>query len=444
MQIYLVGGAVRDQLLGIDSADRDFVVVGATPELMLSSGYHQVGHDFPVFLHPDTHEEYALARTEKKEGYGYLGFSCDFNEHITLEEDLKRRDLTINAMAMDAKGKIIDPYHGQDDLRHKILRHVSDAFVEDPLRVLRVARFYARFHHLGFKIAPETLELMRFISESGELEALTSERVFQELNKALMTKSPHKFILALRQVGALKEVLPELDKLFGVPGPKRWHPEIDSGIHTCMTLERIARENDNPIVRFAMLCHDLGKGETPVMLWPCHKLHDALGQKPLKCMCQRLKVPREYEDFASVVVLNHSTMHHLYRNGAEGIVKLFNAIDAFRKPNRVKPFAQCCKCDFLGRKGFEERPFPRMEYFLEMFEICNSVKAGEFVEQGFTGLQIKEEVFKRRVNLIEEYFRSIPANELNDADNEEQPELPPAKCYPLRKPQNQNSIQFRK
>ncbi len=436
MQIYLVGGAVRDRLLGIENSDRDYVVVGATVEQMLEQGFTQVGHDFPVFLHPKTKEEYALARTERKSGKGYLGFICDFNQDITLEDDLIRRDLTINAMAMSEDGTIIDPYHGQDDLKRKVLRHVSEAFVEDPLRVLRVARFYARFAHLGFTIADETLTLMRSIVRKGELANLTPERIFNELKKALSTRSPHKFILALRQVGALKKVLPEVDRLFGVPGPKRWHPEIDSGIHTCLTLEQIAKETDDPLIRFAMLCHDLGKGETPRVLWPCHKLHDKLGEKPLRCLCQRLRVPVDYEQFALMVVLNHSYFHHLYKYGAKGIVELFDGMDAWRKPERIKPYALCCKCDFLGRKGFEERPFPRIDYFLKIFEICLGVKAREFVELGYSGIEIKEQMFKKRVQLVEEYCKTIPRSELDDSENEEPAKLKKKKRTYERKPQN--------
>src|SRR5574344_83645 len=436
MQVYLVGGAVRDKLLGLDKADRDYVVVGSTVENMLKNGFSQVGHDFPVFLHPKTHEEYALARTERKNGHGYLGFNCDFNENITLEEDLIRRDLTINAIAMDEDGKLYDPFHGVDDLKNKVLRHVSGAFVEDPLRVLRVARFYARFCHLGFTIAPETKELMRKIALSGELKALTPERIFIELQKALSTKSPEEFILALREVEALKEVLPEVDKLFGIPGPMRWHPEIDSGIHTCMTLKKCASETDCPVTRFAMLCHDLGKGETPTILWPHHRLHNQLGEKPLKCLCQRLKVPVEYEQFAHLVVLYHSEMHHLYRNGPEGIVTLFNKLDAWRRPERVEPFTLCCKCDFVGRKGFEDRPFPRADYFLQMFSICQEVKAKEFVELGFIGKDIGEKMMEKRALLIEEYVKTIPLNELDDSNNEVPANIKPKDITYERKPQN--------
>lgn len=441
MQVYLVGGAVRDELLGLQGSDKDYVVVGSSVKEMLDNGYTQVGHDFPVFLHPKTHEEYALARTEAKNGHGYLGFNCNFSPDITLEEDLKRRDLTINAIAKDSQGNLYDPYHGVDDLKNKVLRHVSDAFIEDPLRILRVARFYAKFYSYGFTVAEETKALMRKIAKSGELSTLTSERVFLELQKALKTDNPEQFILLLRQVEALKVILPEVDKLFGVPGPKRWHPEIDSGIHTCMTINRICKESTDPIVRFAMLCHDLGKGETPTVLWPHHRLHNSLGEKPLKCLCQRLKVPSDYQDFALIVVLYHSEMHHLYRKGAEGIVKLFERLDGFRKPERIKPFMLCCKCDFLGRLGFENRPFPRAQYFLEMFAICQTVKAKEFVELGFKGIEIKEKIHERRVELIEEYFKTVPNYELNDSNNEKPAQLKAKDQTYERKPQNKQRDQ---
>lgn len=439
MKIYLVGGAVRDSLLGLKSYDRDYVVVGSNVQKMLDLGYTQVGHDFPVFLHPKTKEEYALARTERKNGVGYLGFSCDFNEHITLEEDLKRRDLTINAMAMDDKGNIIDPYHGKEDLNNKILAHVSEAFVEDPLRVLRVARFYAKLYDLGFKIAPQTKDLMRHMVKNGDLEHLTSERVFIELQKALTTKHPERFILAMREVGALKVVLPEIDKLFGVPGPKKWHPEIDSGIHTCLTLECICKFTDDPVTRFAMLCHDLGKGETPTILWPHHRIHNELGIKPLTCLCQRLKVPTDYEQFAKLVVLYHSYMHHLYRKGGQGIVALFNHLDAWRKPQRVEPFALCCKCDFLGRTGFENRLFKRYDYFLKIFDLCNQVKASKFVELGFKGKQISEKLQLERERLVDEYLKTLPQGELDDSDNEKPSNINKDPEDYNRKPQNQVS-----
>lgn len=417
MKVYLVGGAVRDHLLGLSGADRDYVVVGSTIEEMLSKGFQQVGRDFPVFLHPQTKEEYALARTERKNGHGYHGFVCDFSPQTTLEEDLARRDLTINAIVQDENGNIYDPYHGQDDLQKGLLRHVSPAFVEDPLRVLRVARFAARFSSLGFKIAAETLALMEQISASGELASLTPERVWIETYKALNSPDPEIYLDVLHYVGALKYILPEVDKLSGVPGPARWHPEIDTLVHTMMTVHRVSQESPDPMVRFAMMCHDLGKGLTPPDNWPHHRDHNVLGLKPLKVLCDRLKVPHDYYDFAKLVVFYHSFVHHLYQGGAEGIVQLLDHLDAWRRPERIKPWILCCKCDFLGRKGFENRPFPRSDYFLQMFAICSTVKAQEFVDQGLKGIAIRDAMHKRRVELIETFMQTMPCTEIDDRDN---------------------------
>lgn len=422
MQVYKVGGAVRDALLGLDVADVDHVVTGEDEQSMLASGFEKVGRDFPVFLHPKTREEYALARTERKKGHGYTGFECFFSKDVTLEEDLKRRDLTVNAMAEDEEGYIIDPYGGREDLEKRVLRHVSSAFTEDPLRVLRVARFAAKLYHLGFKIAPETLSLMRDMAESGELLALTPERVWNELYKALLTRNPEIFIEVLRDCGALKSVLPEVDALYGVPGPKRWHPEIDSGVHTCLTLARVSCESEDPMVRFAMLCHDLGKGLTPVSVWPHHPLHHELGVKPLRTLCRRIKVPVHYERFAYKVVRYHSAMHHVYRGGAEGIVSLLDSLDAWRQGDLIKPWVLCCKCDFLGRLGFSNRPFPRADYFLGAFALCRSVKAESFVEQGARGKEIGQMMHQKRVELVSEYLKELPRSELDDSANE----MPPA------------------
>ncbi|WP_294564637.1 multifunctional CCA addition/repair protein [uncultured Succinatimonas sp.] len=421
MQEYLVGGAVRDQLLKIEGADRDHVVVGSTPQEMLSLGFTQVGNDFPVFIHPKTGEEYALARTEKKQGHGYTGFICSFGKDVTLEEDLLRRDLTINAMAMDKSGQIIDPYGGLIDLNNRVLRHISPSFKEDPLRVLRVARFAAKLHYLGFYVADETLLLMQEMTQSGELSSLTPERVWIETQKALNTSDPHIFFIILKKVGALKVIFPEVDALFGVPGPKRWHPEIDSGIHTLMTLRRISLETSDPKTRFAMLCHDLGKALTPKNEWPHHRNHCALGVEPLKQLCKRLKVPKDYEELAYIVVFHHSYMHHLYRNGAEGIVNLLDKLDAWRRPQRIKPFVQCCKCDFLGRKGFENRPFPRADYFLAIFSLCLSVKAGEFISLGYTGKDIGSKMHEKRVELVKDFMKMLPQGEIDDSLNEMPP-----------------------
>ena len=414
MQVYLVGGAVRDELLDIKGSDRDYVVVGATVDDLLKLHYRQVGRDFPVFLHPVTHEEYALARTERKQGHGYTGFICDFHPGVTLEEDLKRRDLTINAIARDSDGELIDPFNGISDLNAKILRHVSPAFSEDPLRVLRVARFYARFFKLGFNIAPETLALMHEMSASGELSTLTPERVFIEMEKALKTDAPEEFFMVLHQVGALKYILPEVDQLFGVPGPAKWHPEIDSGIHTLMTVKAVAALTSDPVTRFAMLMHDVGKARTPKEQWPHHRHHNELGIQPLKEACSRLHVPHEYAELADVVVLYHNQFHDLAAGGAEGIVRLFEALDAYRRPNRILPYLYCCKADFLGRKGFEKAPFPRFDIALEMFNLTKQVTAAPFVKEGLKGPDIAKAIHERRVALINDYILTLPDDMLAD------------------------------
>lgn len=420
MKIYLVGGAVRDKLLNLEFKDKDYVVTGSTPKQMLDLGFKQVGKDFPVFLHPQTHEEYALARLEKKSGHGYTQFTCDFSPEVSLQEDLKRRDLTINALAEDEKGNIIDYYHGIDDLNAHVLRHVSEAFSEDPLRVLRVARFAAKLHCLNFTIAQETLELMRKMSAGDELNYLTPERVFIELQKALMTPNPEVFIQVLHEVGALSKVLPEVENLFGVPGPKRWHPEVDTGIHTLMTVQAMVKENTDPVARFAMLCHDLGKALTPKSEWPHHPMHNILGLQPLEKLCTRLHVPNEYYETAKIVVRYHNDMHHIYKDGASGVLDLFERLDAFRKENRFVIFVQCCKCDFLGRKGFENRKFARSDYILEIFNLCKEVKALEFVQAGYKGAEIKEQIHNKRLKIIDKYLQKLPYNEIHDIDNEQE------------------------
>lgn len=414
MQVYLVGGAVRDELLGIKGSDRDYVVVGSSIEEMKALKYQQVGHDFPVFLHPTTHEEYALARTEKKNGVGYTGFICDFSPTLTLEEDLKRRDLTINAIAQDSMGNIIDPFNGVKDLNHKILRHVSEAFSEDPLRVLRVARFHAKLYHLGFNIAPQTITLMHKMAISGELKALTAERVFTEIQKALTTKNPEMFFYTLHEVGALKYILPEVDALYGVPGPIKWHPEVDTFVHTMMTLKAVSALTDDPKTRFAMLLHDIGKALTPKEFWPHHRKHNVLGLEPLKALCSRLRVPNDYADLAYVVVLYHNDFHNLQALGAKGIVRLFESIDAYRRENRLLPYLYCCKADFLGRKGFESLPFPRFETALEMFNLTKGVKAQEFVKRGLKGEQIGQAMHQRRIDILNEYIKTLPEGLLVD------------------------------
>ncbi|EGA68521.1 multifunctional tRNA nucleotidyl transferase/2'3'-cyclic phosphodiesterase/2'nucleotidase/phosphatase [Vibrio sinaloensis DSM 21326] len=402
MQRYLVGGAVRDQLLNIAVYDKDWVVVGATPEQLVKQGFTAVGKDFPVFLHPQTKEEHALARTERKTGSGYTGFECYFAADVTLEEDLMRRDLTINAMAQDDAGHIVDPYQGQQDLHDRILRHVSDAFVEDPLRVLRVARFAAKLHHLGFTVANETMELMRTIADSGELRHLTAERVWQEWHKSLSTQSPQVFLSILRECGALEVVLPELDALFGVPQPEKWHPEIDTGIHTLMVAEQAARLSDSLPVRFASQVHDLGKGITPESEWPSHKMHCHTGLKLIKKLCDRVRVPNEYRDLSLMVCEQHSNIHRAAELRPETKLKVLNKFDVWRKPDRLQNILICCMADSRGRTGFEEIEYPQKNIFEQAYQAALSVNVQDIIKDGFKGADIRIEMEKRRVEAIRE------------------------------------------
>jgi len=397
---YLVGGAVRDRLLGLPVKDRDWVVVGATPEEMLRAGYQQVGRDFPVFLHPQSHEEYALARTERKSGFGYTGFTCYAAPDVTLEQDLLRRDLTVNALAQDESGQLIDPYGGQQDLRNRILRHVSPAFGEDPLRVLRVARFAARYAHLSFRIADETLALMRDMAAAGELAHLTPERVWQETENALRTRNPQVYFQVLRDCGALKVLFPEVDALFGVPAPAKWHPEIDTGVHTLMTLSMAAMLSPNVDVRFATLCHDLGKGLTPKELWPRHHGHGPAGVRLVEKLCQRLRVPNELRDLAKLVAEFHDLIHTFPVLQPKTIVKLFDSIDAWRKPQRVEQIALTSEADVRGRTGFEARDYPQGRLLREAWDVARAVPTREVIEAGFTGPAVREELTRRRINAL--------------------------------------------
>ncbi|MCR9628271.1 multifunctional CCA addition/repair protein [Vibrio antiquarius] len=400
MQVYLVGGAVRDKLLGIDSYDNDWVVVGATPETMLSQGYTAVGKDFPVFLHPKSKEEHALARTERKSGSGYTGFECFFDQSVTLEEDLIRRDLTINAMAMDDAGKLHDPYGGQQDLNDKLLRHVSDAFVEDPLRVLRVARFAAKLADLDFTVADETMQLMRHMAESGELSTLTPERVWQEWHKSLSTPRPDIFLSVLRDCGALTVVLPEIDALFGVPQPAKWHPEIDTGTHTLMVAKQAARLSDSLPVRFAAQVHDLGKGVTPESEWPSHRMHCHTGLKLLKNLCERVRVPNEFRDLALMVCEQHSNIHRAAELKPQTIIKILNKFDVWRKAERLEDILICCQADHAGRKGLEEKPYPQAEIFTRAYQAAAAVDVQSIIKDGFKGPAIRDELEKRRIEAV--------------------------------------------
>jgi len=400
VQVYLVGGAVRDKLLDIPVYDKDWVVVGSSPDEMLSQGFTAVGKEFPVFLHPKTKQEYALARTERKSGAGYTGFECHFAPDVTLEEDLIRRDLTINAMAQAEDGTLIDPYGGQRDLNDRILRHVSDAFIEDPLRVLRLARFAAKLSHLGFTVAEETMTLMAQITSSGELEHLTAERVWQEWHKSLSTKNPEVFLSVLRDCGALKVVLPELDRLFGVPQPEKWHPEIDTGIHTLMVAKQAAQLSPSLTVRFAAQVHDLGKGVTPESEWPSHKMHCHTGIKIIKKLCERVRVPNEFKELALLVCEQHSNVHRAAELKASTKLKILNKLDVWRKPERLEEVLLCCQADHSGRLGCEENPYPQKAIFEAAYQAALSIDVKDIIADGFQGKAIRDELEKRRIEAI--------------------------------------------
>ncbi len=397
MKSYLVGGAVRDKLLGIPVKDRDWVVVGATPEQMQTEGYTTVGSDFPVFLHPETKEEYALARTERKSGKGYKGFTFHASPDVTLEQDLIRRDLTINAIAEDEQGNLIDPYNGAQDIEAKMLRHVSPAFTEDPLRVLRIARFAAT---LGFKVAPETMALLKQIAETDELEALQPERVWTELEKTLTGKYPARFILVLRSCNALQKLFPEIEALFGIPQPKQYHPEIDTGLHTIMSLNQSVRLTDDPMVRFAVLVHDLGKATTPKDKLPSHHGHEARGVKIIESLCQRYRVPNKYRELATMVSKHHLDCHRVQEMKPETVLKKLEQMDAFRRPERFEQFLLACEADARGRAGFEDRDYPQVEYFKNALAAANSVSTESLQEKGFEGKALGDEIKKQRINKI--------------------------------------------
>ncbi|UUE09203.1 multifunctional CCA addition/repair protein [Dickeya zeae] len=403
MKIYLVGGAVRDGLLGRPVTERDWVVVGATPEMLLEQGYQQVGRDFPVFLHPETKEEYALARTERKSGNGYTGFICQATPNITLEDDLLRRDLTINAIAQAENGQLIDPYGGQRDLQNRLLRHVSPAFSEDPLRVLRVARFAARYAHLGFQIAEETLILMQTMTRNGELDFLTPERVWKETEKALGTQDPQVYFQVLRDCGALAVLFPEVDRLYGVPAPAQWHPEIDTGIHVMMSLAMAARLSPALDVRFATLCHDLGKGLTPPELWPRHHGHGAAGVPLVEALCQRLRVPNALRDLACLVTEYHDLIHTVQILQPKTLLKLFDAIDVWRKPQRLEQLILASEADARGRAGLEQQPYPQGDYLRDAFAVASQITSAEVVADGFQHAAIREELQRRRHHALEEW-----------------------------------------
>ena len=412
MKIYRVGGAVRDKLLNYFSDENDWLVVGATPEEMVELGYVPVGNDFPVFIQPQTGEEYALARTERKSGHGYAGFTFHAAADVSLEDDLVRRDLTINAMAEDEQGVLYDPYGGQRDLSAKILRHVSDAFTEDPLRVLRVARFAARYHHLGFTVAAETMDLMTAISTSGELDYLVAERVWKETERALGERSPDIFIETLRRCGALKVLLPEVERLFGVPQRADYHPEIDTGIHTLMALQQSVRLSDRSAIRFAVLVHDLGKGITPDDILPSHKGHEARGVALVDDVCDRFKVPNDVRQLALAVTEYHLMCHKAQQLKPETIVNLLKGIGALKSRDKLEDFILCCEADARGRTGFEDRDYPSSNYLRDALSCISAISVADLVEAGLDGAEIGRQLHLRRTarmaDLKQNYSTSLP------------------------------------
>ena len=406
MQTYLVGGAVRDKILGYPVVEKDWLVVGSNPNSMLESGFKQVGKDFPVFLHPKTGEEYALARTERKSGTGYHGFEVNSSETVTLEEDLIRRDLTINAMAMDDEQKLYDPHGGKADLDRKILRHISPAFSEDPLRVLRVARFAARYHHLGFTIAEETTKLMSALSQSGELESLVPERVWKETVRALAETSPDIYFTTLKKCGALKVLFPELDCLWGIPNPEKWHPEIDTGIHTMMVLQQCSLLTKDPVTRFAALCHDLGKGITPKEQWPSHKGHEKTGVKIIEQVCQRLKIPRDFQRLAKIVSEFHLHLHRVEELKPKTIVNTLEQTNAFKDEGLFEQYLVACEADFRGRTGFERRDYPQSNIMRQALLACRDISTEQIVSEGYSGKQIGDEIHRQRVNRVKHLHKT--------------------------------------
>ena len=401
MDIYLVGGAVRDRLLGRPHQERDFVVVGATPDELLALGYRPVGKDFPVFLHPDTGEQYALARTERKTGPGYYGFATRFSPDVTLEEDLARRDLTVNAMAQSASGEIVDPHGGRRDLEARVLRHVSPAFVEDPLRVLRVARFAARFAPLGFTVAPETLELMRAIVASGELAALVPERVWVETERALGEAQPVAYFDVLRECGALAVVFPEVAALFGVPQPEKWHPEVDTGVHTLQVLEVAAGLSPDTTVRFAALVHDIGKGLTPRSEWPRHIGHEEAGAQLIERLAARLRIPNEHRELAIMVARHHARVHRVGEQRPGTVLELLESTDAFRRTERFERFLLACEADARGRgPELRARPYPQAAQLRAALAAATSVRLDPAVLERDKGPVIAERMRAARIEAI--------------------------------------------
>jgi len=407
MKVYLVGGAVRDRLLGREVTERDYVVVDATPEELIAQGYLPVGKDFPVFLHPETKDEYALARTERKTAPGYRGFTVHTEPGVTLEQDLLRRDLTINALAEDEAGTLIDPYGGLADLQARVLRHVSPAFAEDPVRILRVARFAARFAGLGFTVAPETLDLMRAMVGAGEVDALVPERVWAELVKALGESAPSRFFETLRACGALGRLLPELDRLWGIPQPPKWHPEIDTGVHTMMVVDTAARLSPALEVRFAALTHDLGKGTTPTEILPSHHGHEARSVGLIEALCARLRAPRRFLDLARIVARYHGQVHKLDELRPATVLDLLEGADAFRRPERFDQMVSACEADFRGRGGYADLPYPQGQRLRRVFAAVAAIDLRPVVSKAPHPAQVPELIRAARLAGVREALRDL-------------------------------------
>ena len=407
MKVYLVGGAVRDRLLGRSVVERDYVVVGATPEELTAQGYRQVGKDFPVFLHPETKDEYALARTERKTAPGYRGFEVHAHPEVTLEEDLRRRDLTINALAQDEGEEIIDCYGGLADLDDRVLRHISPAFAEDPVRILRVARFAARYADLGFTVAEETMRLMRTMVEAGEVDALVPERVWQELTKALAEPRPARFFDVLRECGALARMFPEIERLWGVPQPAKWHPEIDTGVHVMMVVDMAATLTKDNEVRFAALTHDLGKGTTPTDILPSHKGHELRSVELVEGLCERLKAPRRYRELASVVARYHGLIHKLDELSPATVIDLFEGADAFRRPDRFDQVLLACEADYRGRSTYEARDYPQGPGFRGLLAAVRKLDVGAVVAATDDPAEIPGRIREARTRIVRERLAAM-------------------------------------
>lgn len=411
MKTYLVGGAVRDKLLGRPVTEQDWVVVGATPEQLQVQGFTPVGKDFPVFLHPQTKEEYALARTERKTGHGYAGFSFYCGAEVTLEEDLIRRDLTINAMAEDEHGNIIDPYNGQADLQQKILRHVSPAFAEDPVRILRIARFAARYHHYGFRVASETIALMQAMVRNGEADHLVAERIWKETERALAEPNPETFIQVLRDCHALEKIFPEINALFGVPQTAAHHPEVDTGIHTLMSLQQAVKLTINTCIRFATLVHDLGKGTTPKEEWPRHIAHEERSLPLVKQLCERIAAPRDYKELALMVAQWHTHCHRAMELKPSTVLKVLQSNDAFRRPERFHQFLVCCEADARGRTGFEDRDYPQADFFRRALSAAQQINLAPLRAQGLTGQAFGDAIARLRLDKVTQLKQEFYAQE---------------------------------